>query len=221
MLTTAGRKRFAGLDARANAEIGSMIGAMPPALQRELVSSMRTAERALGGGRVATPAVVLRQPRAGDYGWVIHRHGALYAEEYGWDVRFEALVADIVAKFVRDLKPARERCWIAEVDGEIVGSVFLCERSKTVGQLRLLYVEPTVRGMGIGGTLTDACLAFAREAGYRRVVLWTNSVLHAARRIYERAGFQLIEEEAHRDFGPRLLAQTWSLTLGRQSRKGS
>jgi DNA-binding MarR family transcriptional regulator/N-acetylglutamate synthase-like GNAT family acetyltransferase len=213
-LTPSGHRLFGTLDTRANTEMRQMLETLAPGARRELVGAMERAERAILGAEEPAP-VVIRPPRVGDLGWIVHRHGVLYAQEYGWDERFEALVAEIVARFVKELKPERERCWVAERGGEIVGSVFLVEHTRTVGKLRLLYVEPSARGAGIGRRLVDECLAFARAAGYRHVMLWTNSVLHAARRIYERAGFRLVEEKPHRDFGPRLIGQIWRARLTR------
>lgn len=161
-------------------------------------------------------------PRPGDIGWIIHRHGVLYAEEYGWNEQFEALAGQVASEFLRKNNPKRERCWVARLDGQIVGSVFLVEQSRTIAKLRLLYVEPSARGRGIGEALVNRCIRFARQAGYRKIILWTNSVLHTARRIYERAGFTLIDEEPNSLFGPRLTAQTWALDLyhGRPARAG-
>jgi DNA-binding MarR family transcriptional regulator/GNAT superfamily N-acetyltransferase len=211
-LTAKGRKAFAPLDRRSRDEVGAMVADLAPAEQARLIEAMRTVETLLGR-KTAPPAYVLRPHRPGDIGWVIHRHAALYAQEYGWDESFEALVAEIGAKFIRDFDIRRERCWIAERDGDIVGSVFLVKQSDTVAKLRLLIVEPAARGLGIGHRLVDECIRFARQAGYRQLTLWTNDILVAARRIYEAAGFRLVLEEKHRSFGHDLVGQNWELDL--------
>lgn len=156
---------------------------------------------------------ILRALAPGDLGWVIHRNGVLYHEEYGWDQNFEALVAEVLGKFLRKLDPARERAWIAERDGKIVGSIFCVSKSKTVAALRVLYVEPSARGLGIGNSLVNECIAFARAAGYHKLTLWTNSVLDSARKIYQAKGFMLVDEERHHSFGKDLVGQNWDLIL--------
>jgi len=212
-LTARGKATVATLEARARDQIGAMLKNLPALDQDRLVASLRAVERGLRPGPTGASRVVLRAHRPGDMGWVVERHGALYSEEYGWDETFEALVADIVAKFITHLDPKRERCWIAEVDGERTGCVFCVKKTETVAKLRLLLVEPRARGLGIGSRLVDECLRFARAAGYRELVLWTNDVLVAARRIYERAGFELVESERHTSFGKRLVGQNWRLRL--------
>ena len=160
-----------------------------------------------------SPAYILRNPQPGDMGWIIHRQAVLYAQEYGWDNEYEALVADILAKFVREFDPVRERCWIAEKDGKVIGSVFIVRQEDTTAKLRLLYVDPCARGLGIGSRLVDECLRFSRQVGYTKMVLWTNSILTDARRIYDKAGFQLVEEELHRSFGKDLVGQVLAREL--------
>ena len=224
-LTSKGRRAFAGLDGRSREQIGGLLGPLHPDDQGRLLTAMRTIESVLAPAPAPERAPYLLRPhRPGDLGWVVHRHGVLYAQEYGWDERFEALVARIVAEFVERYDPKRERCWIAERDGENVGSVFLVRRTPTTAKLRLLLVEPSARGLGIGSRLVAECIRFARQAGYRKITLWTNSVLHAARRIYEQAGFRLVREQPHRTFGENLIGQTWELVLptapaGRRSRR--
>ena len=213
-LTQAGRAVFAGIDGRSRAEVGAMLARLPEADQGRLVQALATAERLLDEGRPdQLVAYVLRPPRAGDMGWVVYRHGVLYAQEYGWDETFEALVADIVAGFVRNFDAKRERCWIAEQDGGVMGAVFLVRESDEVAKLRLLYVEPAARGAGIGRRLVEECVRFAREARYRRITLWTNDVLVAARRIYQAAGFRLVKAEPHHSFGHDIVGENWELAL--------
>ena len=212
-LTARGRGAFAPLDLRSREDIGAMLMRLAPDQQRRLIEAMRTVESVLGAGPEGKAAFVLRPHQPGDMGWVVHRHGALYAQEYGFDERFEALVAGVVAKFVERYDPRRERCWIAEKDGELVGSVFLVRRSRAVAQLRLLLVEPKARGLGNGERLVAECVRYARQAGNRKVTLWTNSVLRAARRLYRAAGFRRIHRESHRSFGKSLVGETWELSL--------
>jgi DNA-binding MarR family transcriptional regulator/GNAT superfamily N-acetyltransferase len=212
-ITERGREVFAPLDERSRADIGAMLGGMSIEEQERLVGAMRTIERLLGACSEPEVPYLLRPHWAGDMGWVVHRHGVLYAREYGWDERFEALVAEIVAKFIQHYDPKLERCWIAERDGEIVGSVFIVKQSEEIAQLRLLLVEPKARGLGIGSRLVEECIRFARQIGYQKITLWTNDVLHTARRIYERVGFRLVYEEPHHSFGHDLVGQTWELIL--------
>jgi DNA-binding MarR family transcriptional regulator/GNAT superfamily N-acetyltransferase len=212
-LTGAGREEFRTLNARADAEVRDLLGHLSVAQQRTLLGAVQTIEDLLTHEPPRREPYMLRQHQPGDMGWVVHRHGVLYAQEYGWDERFEALVARVVASFIQRFDPQRERCWIAERDGEIVGSVFVVKKSKTVAQLRLLLVEPSARGLGIGARLVDECIRFARQRGYRTMTLWTNNVLHAARRIYQKAGFRLADEKPHNMFGRDLVGQTWELTL--------
>jgi len=210
-LTGRGKAAFAPLNAKSQQEIGVMLGKLSAAEQQRLVEALHTVEELLGAERDQSPPFVLRPQQPGDLGWVVSRHGVLYAQEYGWDEQFEGLVASIVSQFIQRFDAKRERCWIAERGGENVGCVFLVKKAKTVAQLRLLLVEPSARGLGIGSHLVAECIRFARQAGYRKVELWTNSVLKAARRIYERAGFCLVREDPHHSFGHDLVGQTWEL----------
>ncbi len=208
-LTAHGRKVFAPLNARSHDEVAVMLGGLSPAAQTRVIDAMRTIERLLGDPPEPSASFVLRPPQPGDLGWVVHRHGAVYAQEYGYNEQFEALVAEIVAHFVQRYDAKRERCWIAERDGELVGSVFLVARSKTVAQLRLLLVEPRARGSGLGTRLVDECVRFARQAGYRKIMLWTQSELVAARRLYQGAGFHVGRKERNSSFGKDLVSETW------------
>ncbi|HEY6402872.1 MAG TPA: helix-turn-helix domain-containing GNAT family N-acetyltransferase [Blastocatellia bacterium] len=212
-LTEKGRKAFAELNAHSRNEIEALIGRLSPANRNRLTDAMRVIEELLGAQTEQKVPYIIRQHQPGDMGWITSRHGVIYNEEYGWDETFEALVAEITAKFIRNYDPKRERCWIAERGGEIIGSVFLVKKSKTVAQLRLLLVEPNARGMGVGKRLVGECMRFARQTGYKKIMLWTNSVLDAARHIYEEAGFQLVKEEPHHSFGHDLVGQNWELKL--------
>jgi DNA-binding MarR family transcriptional regulator/GNAT superfamily N-acetyltransferase len=213
-LTPQGTRAFGQLEQRQRAAVQAMLHDLAPVQQQRLVRAMGTIETALDARRHPAEPYVLRPPQPGDLGWVVHRHGVLYGQEYRYDETFEALVARIVADFVTHRRPNRERCWIAERGGAIVGSVLLVQRSPTVSQLRLLLVEPAARGLGIGRRLVEECLAFARRARYRKMVLWTQSELLAARRIYEATGFHLVDRERHDSFGRRgLVAETWETAL--------
>ena len=212
-LTAQGRAAFALLDARSHDQIGTMLRDMSEGEKIRLVAAAAMIERLLNPASGDRAPYLLRPHRPGDMGWITQRHAVLYAREYGWDIQFEALVAEIVAKFIRTFDPRRECCWIAEKDGENVGSVVLVDEAETVAKLRLLLVEPEARGLGIGARLVQECLRFARQAGFRTVRLWTNSVLVAARRLYEREGFRLIEAQPHFSFGHDLIGETWELAL--------
>jgi DNA-binding MarR family transcriptional regulator/GNAT superfamily N-acetyltransferase len=226
-LTKEGQKAFKPLEARSSDQVRAIIGSLPPSQQDGLISAMETIESILNpdlekqapvgiiaGRKNENRTFALRPHKPGDMGWVVHRHGVLYSEEYRYDDRFEALVAEIVAEFIANYNPARERCWMAESHGQIVGSVFLVEKSKKVAKLRLLLVEPSARGMGIGKRLVAECVRFARKTGYKTMMLWTQSELAAARKIYQQAGFQLVGEKTHDSWGRKnLVAETWSLKL--------
>lgn len=212
-LTKKGEREFALLDARAREEVAAMISALGPRDRARLLEAMRTIEDTFRKEPPEREPCLLRAPRPGDFGWIVHRQGALYFDEYGWNEEFEALVAHIVADYVEKHDAERENAWVAEVGGEIVGCVFLVRASARVAKLRILYVEPKARGRGIGTRLVRECIRFARGAGYREITLWTNRGLDAARRIYEREEFELVEEEAHHSFGQDLVGQNWRLRL--------
>ncbi|MCU1233706.1 MAG: transcriptional regulator, MarR family [Candidatus Solibacter sp.] len=214
-LTRKGKDGFRKLNGRSETQARSVLKALLPGERGQLIRSMRTIEGIVGKRHDARPPFVLRGHRAGDMGWVVCREGAVYAEEYGWDGTFEALVARIVSDFVTNFDPARERCWIADADGEPVGHIFLVRHPEhaDTAKLRLLFVEPAARGMGLGRALVRECVQFARTAGYRRIVLWTQSHLVGAHRLYVDAGFRLTAEEPHHSFGKDLIGQTWELEL--------
>jgi len=216
-LTEEGRAQFAPVDEQTNEQVGAMLGKLNENEQRELIEAMRSIEKVLAPAEHAESAAkapyLLRPHQSGDMGWIVHRQGVLYAQEYGYDEQFEALVAEIVAKFVQHHDAKRERCWIAEKDREVVGSVFLVAQSKTTAKLRLLYVEPSARGLGIGSRLVSECIRFATQAGYKKMVLWTQNELDAARHIYKKAGFRVVEKKKHHSFSKALLAETWELAL--------
>lgn len=211
-LTARGRRVFADLDERSVRQVSELLGSLTDEDQRRLVSSMETIRGVLEPAPERHPYLI-RPLQPGDLGWVVHRHGVLYSQEYGWDQTFEALVARVVADYVEHHDPRCEDAWIAEVDGEPVGSVFCCRKDDTTAQLRLLLVEPRVRGSGIGSRLVRECVRFATRVGYAQMMLWTNDVLVSARRIYEAAGFRLVDEEPHHSFGHDLVGQFWLLDL--------
>jgi DNA-binding MarR family transcriptional regulator/N-acetylglutamate synthase-like GNAT family acetyltransferase len=212
-LTARGRQAFAKLERSTNDHIAAMLAALPPDNRQHLVGAMGDIERLLGDVDAPPRIASLREPRPGDMGWVVLSHGALYAREYGFDSSFEALVAEIAAKFLASFDASRERCWIAEIDGQQVGSIFLVRHSDDTAKLRLLLIDPAARGQRLGHRLVAECIAFARACGYRRITLWTQSILVAARKIYQDAGFTLVATEPHRSFGQDLVGETWELEL--------
>jgi DNA-binding MarR family transcriptional regulator/N-acetylglutamate synthase-like GNAT family acetyltransferase len=212
-LTAKGRQAFARLDRSSHDDVADMLAVLAQDDRKRLIGAMAAIERLLGAAAVSSETTTLREPRPGDMGWVVQSHGALYASEYGWDSSFEALVAEIVAKFLGSFDASRERCWIAERDGAPVGSVFLVRDSDDVAKLRLLLVDPAGRGLGLGRRLVGECIAFARACGYRKITLWTQSILLAARKIYQDTGFVQVASEPHRSFGQSLIGETWEMKL--------
>jgi DNA-binding MarR family transcriptional regulator/GNAT superfamily N-acetyltransferase len=210
-LTAKGRAAFADLDRRSRGVVATLLGRLDAAERAAIVNAMVSIEQTLEPPAGRPASFLLRSHRPGDIGWIVSRHGALYAQEYGWDITFEALAAEIAAQFIRSYDPAREHCWIAEVGGEPVGSIMLVKASEEAAKLRLLLVEKKARGLGIGRALTAQCIRFARDAGYTSITLWTQSILTAAREIYQRAGFRRVGEEKHHSFGVDLLGETWEL----------
>ncbi|HEY0202436.1 MAG TPA: bifunctional helix-turn-helix transcriptional regulator/GNAT family N-acetyltransferase [Burkholderiaceae bacterium] len=216
-LTPQGHEYFAPLQQRSRDETAALLAPLAPAQRDDLVAALNMVEHLLGGTETASPTrasmTVLRNPQPGDMGWVVQQHAEIYAREYGWNSEFEALVADIVAKYLRNFQPAWEKGWIAEIGGERVGAVFVTRKSATVAQLRMLLLTPAARGLGLGAQLCDICIAFARERGYHKLVLWTHSCLAAARGIYGRRGFHLVKSEPYHGYGHALVAETWELRL--------
>jgi DNA-binding MarR family transcriptional regulator/ribosomal protein S18 acetylase RimI-like enzyme len=212
-LTAKGRQAFAKLERLSQDDVAAMLRPLPGEDRRRLTGAMETIARLLGLPRTPAPRATLRDPRPGDMGWVVQSHGALYASEYGFDASFEALVAEIVAKYMTSYDASRERCWIADIEGRPVGSVFLVKASDDVAKLRLLLLDPVARGQGLGQRLVAECVSFARACGYRRMTLWTQSNLIAARKIYQDAGFKLTATEPHRSFGQNLTGETWERDL--------
>jgi DNA-binding MarR family transcriptional regulator/predicted GNAT family acetyltransferase len=212
-LADAGRDAFADLNRTAIDEVAAMLAPLPTTDRARLLNGMRDINQALGQKPASGEPYILRAPEAGDFGWIIRRQAILYHQEYGWDETFEGLVAEIVGAFIRNFDPSRERCWVTERDGEVVGSIFCVRESDEHAKLRLLYVEPSARGLGIGQRLVKDVIKFARAKGYKALMLWTNDILVAARRIYQAEGFKLEREEPHRSFGKDLVGQTWTLAL--------
>ncbi len=212
-LTAKGRAAYAPLNRQSAEAVAAMLAPLGAHDRTRLTAAMSTVENLLSDAPPGRPALVLRRHQPGDIGWIIHRQGMLYAQEYGWDETYEGLVAEILAAFIKNFDARRERAWIAEMGGEIVGSIFLVRQDDAVAKLRLLYVEPAARGLGIGRRLVDEVIAFARLKGYSTLTLWTNDILAAARRIYEAAGFRLVSQGRHKSFGRDLVGQTWELTL--------
>jgi DNA-binding MarR family transcriptional regulator/GNAT superfamily N-acetyltransferase len=212
-LTARGRKTIATLDQRSNADVTARLRGVPDGEQRRLVAAMNEIESVLALRIVESEPYILRPHQPGDMGWVVSRQGLLYMQEYGWDEQYEALAAKIAANFIEKFDARRERCWIAERKGEIVGAVFLVKHSKTVAKLRLLHVEASARGLGIGKRLVDECVRFAQPVGYKKITLWTQSILLAARHIYRQAGFRCVGKKQHHSFGKDLVAETWELKL--------
>lgn len=209
VMTRAGRAVMRPLEARSQAQAEAWLSDMGPARRRQVVDAMEVIER----GAESAQTYELRPHRIGDMGWVIQRHGEIYADEFGWNASFEAMVADIAARFIRDFDPAAERSWIAERDGQRIGCVFVVRKSARVAKLRMLLVDPSARGLGLGARLVDECIAFARQKGYRRLTLWTNDVLTAARALYVARGFALVSSEPHNEFGPPMRGEEWTLDL--------
>jgi len=212
-LTTKGRREFASLNERSNRDVAATLEELSPTARKQLVDAVQRVGSLLCDKADPRTPYLLRPHQPGDMGWIVHRQAILYAEEYGWDGTYEALAAEVVAQFIKNYDPKRERAWVAEKDGERVGAVFVAKESDEIAKLRLLHVEAEARGLGIGKRLVEECVRFARQAGYQKMTLWTQSILHAARHIYQQAGFKVVREEKHHSFGKDLTAETWELNL--------
>ena len=212
-LTAKGRKAFTPLNDRSNRDVASMLEGLSPAQRTQLVETVQTIGRLLGDEKEQRAPYLLRQHQPGDLAWIVERQALLYVEEYGWDGSYEGLAAEIIARFIKNYDVKRERCWIAERDGHKVGAVLVANTSDNTAQIRLLHVEAEARGLGIGRRLVDECVRFARQAGYEKMILWTQSILEAARHIYRQAGFEIVRQEQHHSFGKDLTAETWALDL--------
>ena len=212
-LTSNGQRAYTPLNARAESEVHELLQGLSKSKMRRLLDSMHTIRSLLDSKPAGTRTYVLRPPQPGDYGWVVSAHGEIYAREYGWNQEIERLAAEIVSDFLRRYDPKYDRCWIAESEGSQAGCVFVVRESKTVAKLRLLLVTSSARGMGIGGRLISECIGFAKQAGYRKLTLYTQSMLHTARELYKRAGFELVRQQPHRSFGHELVGEYWELGL--------
>ena len=216
-VTTKGKKAVSTLDSRSQEQAGSLLAELTDPQQTSILQAMSQIQTVLGDGQATNEPYIIRTHHTGDLSWIAYRHAVLYRQEYGWNEAFEALVLEITAHFLKHYDPKAERCWVAERSGETLGCVLLVKSSKQIAKLRLLLVEPSARGLGIGKRLVEECIRFAREKGYRKIVLWTHSNLSAARGIYQKAGFQLVGTDSHEDFGPRVTAETWELRLTPQT----
>ena len=212
-VTPKGKRAVNTLDSRSEEQAGSLLAKLTDPQQASVLQAMSQIQATLGDSLATSEPYIIRTQRTGDLSWIAYRHTVLYSQEYGWNQAFEALVLEIAAHFLKHYDPEAERCWVAEKSGEILGFVLLVKRSKQIAKLRLLLVEPSARGLGIGKRLVEECIRFAREKGYKKVVLWTHSNLSAARGIYQKAGFKLVATDSHEDFGPRVTAETWELAL--------
>jgi GNAT superfamily N-acetyltransferase len=212
-VTSKGKRAVSALDSRSQEQAGSLLAELTDPQQANVLQAMSQIQVALGDSQAANEPYIIRTHRTGDLSWIAHRHAVVYQQEYGWNQAFEALVLEITAHFLKHYDPETERCWVAERSGEILGCVLLVKRSKQIAKLRLLLVEPSARGLGIGKRLVEECIRFAREKGYKKIELWTHSNLSAARGIYQKVGFQLVGTDSHEDFGPRVTAETWELRL--------